>query len=104
MKSNRCCCLLCSRKTHLQHSEFVSSSTNSSSPSSTWRGSPNKRLLGLTLLATLPALAAQAVVAWIGLVIRSRGQPPEEQPRSVLGYFFAVFWHGDAQQCNGELG
>jgi hypothetical protein len=60
---------------------------------------PNARLLGLALLCTLPVAAAQAVVSWLGLVLRSGGQPIEAAPRSLLGIFFATYSQGTQQQC-----
>ena len=57
------------------------------------------------VLATAPVAAAQAVAAWLSLVLRTGGgEAPEEAPRSVLGYFFAAFWYGDAEQCDGQAG
>lgn len=68
------------------------------------RPNPNRRLLGLALLATAPVAAAQGVAAWLSLVLRTGGERPEQQPHSVLGYFFAAFWYGDQRQCGGSEG
>lgn len=68
------------------------------------KGFPNTRLFLMTFLATLPFLAAQTVVAWLSLAITYQGQQPEMNPRSVLGYFFATFWFGSEQQCDGAEG
>ena len=68
------------------------------------RSHPNRRLLWVALLATIPVLAVQGVIAWLGLIIKPGGFHPEDRPRSVLGYFFASFWRGDVQQCGGDAG
>ena len=41
----------------------------------------------------------QAVVAWLGVAVQHHGQPIEQSPRSLLGYFFATYWEGSPQQC-----
>jgi len=53
----------------------------------------------LTLLVSLPIAAGQAIIAWIDLTITHNGEPVEQDPRSLIGYFLAVFWYGNAEQC-----
>ena len=53
----------------------------------------------LTFIVSLPIAAGQAIVAWIDLTITHNGQPLEQDPRSLIGYFLAVFWYGNAEQC-----
>lgn len=30
------------------------------------------------------------------------GEPLETDPRSILGWFFALFWYGSERQCSGD--
>lgn len=42
------------------------------------------------------------MVAWLSLAVQYQGQPLEQAPRSVLGYFFATYWEGSPQQCGTD--
>jgi hypothetical protein len=59
------------------------------------------RLLGRALLYSTPVAAVQGAVAWVSLAITYHGSTLEDEPRSVLAYFFAVYWRGSPQQCAG---
>lgn len=50
-------------------------------------------------MALLPSSCVQAVVAWLGLAVQYRGEPLEDSPRSILGWFFATYWQGSPQEC-----
>lgn len=41
-------------------------------------------------------------MAWLSLAVQYQGQPLEQAPRSVLGYFFATYWEGTPQQCGAD--
>ena len=62
----------------------------------------NKRIFMLSLLCTLPVAILQSVVAFVGVWANTGGKSPEEDPRSVMGYFFATFWNGDDSECNSS--
>ncbi len=49
-----------------------------------------------------PLAALQAVVAWLSVAVQYHGQPLEQLPRSVLGYFFATYWEGSPEQCGTD--
>lgn len=49
-----------------------------------------------------PLAALQAVVAWLSVAVQYHGQPLEQSPRSVLGYFFATYWEGSPEQCGTD--
>lgn len=60
----------------------------------------NMRIFVFSFVCTLPIAVLQAVVAFVGVGARSEGETFEEQPRSVLGFFFATFWEGTGSQCS----
>lgn len=65
--------------------------------------SPSKRVGRALLYATLcvlPVALLQAAVAWVSYWVKYHGQSIEAQPRTLIGYFLAVFWGGTAQQCS----
>lgn len=54
------------------------------------------------VLCTLPVAALQSVIAWIDLAVHYNGARFEENPRSVPGYFFALYWIGTPAQCDSS--
>lgn len=65
---------------------------------------PAARVACLAVGLAAPVAAVQGLFAFMSLFLRYQGQPPEAQPRSALGIFFATYWRGDAQQCGGSGG
>ena len=67
--------------------------------------SPKKRVgraFFLAMLCVLPIALLQAAVAWVSYWVAYNGQSIEAQPRTLIGYFLAVFWVGSKQQCQSS--
>ena len=60
----------------------------------------NKRIFVLSTLCTLPIALLQSCIAFVGVWATSKGKSPEEDPRSVMGYFFATYWQGSGAECS----
>lgn len=52
------------------------------------------------LLCTIPITLLQAGAAWVSYWVEYEGVEIEREPRTLIGYFLAVFWYGTPTQCD----
>jgi len=58
------------------------------------------RAFFFALLCTLPIALLQSGAAWVSYWVEYEGSEIEREPRTLIGYFLAVFWYGTPTQCN----
>ena len=71
-------------------------------PNKTRLPPPPPRVLLFAVLCTLPIALLQSAIAWVTQFVDYEQATIESQPRTLIGYFLAVFWHGTPEQCNNN--
>ena len=61
------------------------------------------RAFFFSIICSLPITLLQTGAAWVSQWVEYEGSEIEREPRTLIGYFLAVFWYGTPTQCNTIL-